>query len=157
MASAWVEVLLLLLGSEQLKVASVRENIRFNTGLALACLKRREKDTGSSIQVSRVDWWNHVWLRIQWGMDRRQNLLETGLLRGAAGQMSVDMWSLYCMKHGEKQTSAKTQKSPLSSTDCQHYLALVQMVLAYLIAISNTIFSLCEVRDKPKSTQFKRA
>lgn len=49
MASAWVEVLLLLLGSEQLKVASVRENIRFNTGLALACLKRREKDTGSSL------------------------------------------------------------------------------------------------------------
>lgn len=40
MPSAWVQVLLLLLGSEQLKVASVRENIRFNTNLALACFKR---------------------------------------------------------------------------------------------------------------------
>lgn len=65
--SAWVQVLLLLLGSEQLKVASVRENSRFNTNLALACVKRWEKDTGSSIQVWRVeprvveDTLGHVW------------------------------------------------------------------------------------------------
>lgn len=99
-----------------------------------------------------------MWLRIHWGMYGRQNLLEIGLpvqkllLRGAAGQVSADVWSLHCMKRGEKQTAAKTQKSPLFSTDCQHHLALMLVVLAYLAAISNTIFPLCEVRDKPKST-----
>lgn len=64
MASPWVQVLLCLVSAEQLTVASVRENIRFNTDLPPFCLKRWQRDTGSSRQVSRVGWWSHIWLRI---------------------------------------------------------------------------------------------
>lgn len=64
MASAWVQVLLCLVGAEQLTVASVRENIRFNTDPPLVCLKKWQRDTGSSRQVSRVGGWSHIWLRM---------------------------------------------------------------------------------------------
>ena len=53
-ASAWVQALVCLVGAEQLMVASVRENVRFTTDSPLFCLKRWQRDTGSSRQVSRV-------------------------------------------------------------------------------------------------------
>lgn len=94
----------------------------------------------------------------------RQNLLEIGLpvqkllLRGAAGQVSADVWSLHCMKRGEKQTAAKTQKSPLFSTDCQHHLALM-LVVCWPISLLFQIQFFLSVRLEisPKAQQFQRA
>lgn len=43
MASPWVQVLLCLVGAEQLTVASVRENIRFNTDSPSFLLKKVAK------------------------------------------------------------------------------------------------------------------